>query len=386
MTRTAPFESKVADEAIADLRTRLGATRWPDELPGVGWDYGVPSRVLRDLCDAWAQHDIDAFVDRCNRWAQVRGRYSVDNGPGVQIHAIHARSPHPQARPLVLVHGWPGSVVEFFDVIEPLLNPPDPNDAFHVIVPSLPGYGLSGVTTRRGVDAATIATVVDALVADLGYEHYLVFGGDWGSVAGMALGALFPQRVRALHLTMINVPAPPKDEREALLTDSDRQLRTQAQQFGRTETGYQAIQSTRPQTLAYGLTDSPAGLAAWIAEKFHAWTDRRGALADAPFGAVPLERLLDNLSMYWFTGTINSSMRLYYEVLGGARLAQPLVATVPVGHTRYPAEIYTTPRGWAERALHLEYWHEPERGGHFPSLEVPDLFVHDLRNRYRAYR
>lgn len=378
------FELEIDDEAIDDLRARLHATRWPDELTDVGWDYGMPRRVLRDLCDAWQQHDIDAFVDRCNRWPQVRGRYDLDGG-GVQVHAIHARSPHPQARPLVLVHGWPGSVVEFFDVIEPLLNPPDPADAFHVIVPSLPGYGLSGVTTRPGVNASVAAAAIDALVTDLGYDEYLVFGGDWGSVVGMALGAQFPQRVRALHLTMVNVPAPPKDEREALLTDGDRELRERAQQFTMTETGYQAIQSTRPQTLAYGLTDSPAGLVGWIAEKFHAWTDRRGDLADAPFGAVSTERLLDNISMYWFTGTINSSMRLYYEVMVGHRFARPLAATVPFGHTRYPAEIYTTPRAWAERALQVEYWHEPDRGGHFPSLEVPHLFVPDLRNRFRPY-
>ena len=385
MSHATPFEFEIDDEAIADLRSRLAATRWPDELPDVGWDYGMPRRVLRDLCAAWETHDLDAFVDRCNRWPQVRGTFQVDGG-GVQVHAIHARSPHPQARPLVLVHGWPGSVVEFFDVIEPLTNPPDPADAFHVIVPSLPGYGFSGVTTRTGVDVEVVADALDALVTDLGYEQYLVFGGDWGSIIGITLAERHPQHVRALHQTMVRVPVPPKEVREAVMTDADRVNLERARQITATGVGYQAIQSTRPQSLAYGLLDSPAGLAAWIGEKFHEWTDHSDPLADAPFGAVPLERLLDNLSVYWFTGTIGSSMRLYYEEIGVNNRARPRTTNVPYGHTQYPAEIFSTPRGFLELALNLEYYAVQPRGGHFPSLEVPELFVPDLRNRFRTYR
>ncbi|MDO8364188.1 MAG: epoxide hydrolase [Actinomycetota bacterium] len=393
MTDLAPWKLSLAPGAVDNLRARLHATRWPDELPDVEWDYGIPLAEVRELCRQWAdEFDFDAFVQRCNRYPQVRGTVHDEAGIETQLHMVHARSPHPQARPLLLVHGWPGSVVEFFDVAEALVDPGtdgtdgtdgggDNADAFHLVMPSLPGYGFSGPTTRSGVDAVAVAGAIDAGMRALGYEEYFVQGGDWGSVVGAELGRQFPQRVTAVHLTLLNVPAPPKEERDLGLTQRDLADRVAALDFVRTETGYQAIQSTKPQTLAYALQDSPAGLAAWIAEKFHTWSDRRSGAS-----TIPVERLLDNLSVYWFTGTIGSSMRLYYETLGKARRVRPAPVTVPVGHTRYPAEIYKTPRAWAERELHLVSWVEQPRGGHFPSLEVPDLFVPDLRAFFRRFR
>ena len=370
MTPLSPFEFAIPTGGVADLRARLREARWPDQIPGTGWEYGTDRGELRDICTEWAdRYDFDAFVARCNRNEQLRG--VVD---GLDLHVIHARSPDPGGAPLVLLHGWPSSPFEFYDVIEPL------RDAYHVIVPSLPGYGCSGPTTRRGVDAATIASAIGAMLDELGYPTFLVHGGDWGSLVGTELARQFPDRVRALHLTILNTGPPSKDDRDTGLTAADRVDLAAAVAFQRDETGYQAIQSTKPQTLAYGLQDSPVGLAAWICEKFHTWADLTGGAS-----GVPRERLLDTLSLYWFTGTIGSSMRLYYETLGSARRAAPVAVTVPIGHARYPAEIYKTPRAWAERALRIDRWIEMPRGGHFPALEVPDLFLYDLREFFRPF-
>ncbi len=370
VTSFVPFRFTTPADGVDDLRNRLRLARWADQIPGSGWDYGTDRDSLRDLCTAWADdYDFDAFEARCNRNDQLRG--VID---GLDLHVIHARSPRLDAPPLVLLHGWPSSPFEFFDVIEPL------RDAYHVIVPSLPGYGCSGPTTRRGVDAALIAGAIGAMLDELGYPKFLVHGGDWGSLVGTELARQFPDRVQALHLTILNCAPPPRDERDAGLTDADRADLAAAAEFQRTETGYQAIQSTKPQTLAYGLHDSPVGLAAWISEKFHTWAD-----LDCGATGVPRERLLDTLSLYWFTGTIGSSMRLYFETLGGARSAAPVAVTVPVGHARYPAEIYKTPRAWAERALRIDRWIDMPRGGHFPALEVPELFLDDLREFFHPF-
>jgi microsomal epoxide hydrolase len=366
-----PFAVGIDDEAVADLRDRLERTRWPDQLPDAGWDYGAELEAVRELCAEWRDHDFGAYQDRLNRFDQY-----VTEIDGQRVHYYHVESPEPDARPLLVSHGWPGSVVEFLDVLGPLTDPAadggDPDDAFHVVAPSLPGYGFSGPTTERGWDTGRIADAFDTLMGRLGYDSYLAQGGDWGALITATLGARYPGRVDAIHLTMLFV-APSKlgvEEPMAMLDEAGLAAVQEVSQFREEETGYQEIQGTKPQTLAYGLTDSPAGLAGWIAEKFRTWTD--GGL-----DAVPRERLLDNLSTYWFTGTINASTRLYYET--ELPDALPESVGVPTGHAQYPGEIYKTPRAWAEEVYDIEYWTEQEEGGHFAAMEVPEAFVADLR-------
>ncbi len=377
-----PFEVQFDDAAVADLRSRLRATIWPDQLPGTGWEYGTDLTYIRGLCDHWAnQFDWDGFRSRANAHPQL-----ITEIDGERIHAVHARSPEPHALPLIISHGWPGSIAELWDVIGPLSDPrahgADPADAFHVIVPSLPGYGFSGPTRQRGIDAAAIAARFDKLMAGLGYTRYVAQGGDWGALITTDLARQHPDRVAAIHLNLLNCPAPPRDERLDGVTDAELQDLAAMRRFQAEESGYQAIQATKPQTVAYGLTDSPAGLAAWIVEKFRTWSDCDGE----PDSTFTRDRLLDNITVYWLTRTINSSMRLYFETIGPGRAEPPSRVTVPTGHARYPGEIYKAPRAWAERWFPITYWVDMPRGGHFAAMEVPDLFVADVRSFFRQYR
>jgi pimeloyl-ACP methyl ester carboxylesterase len=382
MVAITPFTIEVPDEVRRDLRERLGRTRWPDELPDVGWDYGTPRSVLERLCGHWSDgFDWDAFTERANAFAQF-----VTTIDGQRIHFLHARSPEPTARPLLLSHGWPGSVAEFFEVLGPLCDPAghggSPEDAFHVVAPSLPGYCFSGPTTERGWNAARIAGAFAELMGALGYERFFAQGGDWGSLVTMNLAALFPERVAAVHVNIL-AAGPPDGVPDPMngLTARELEGLAASAHFEQNETGYQQIQATKPQTLAYGLTDSPAGLAGWIVEKFQTWSDCDGDVERS----FTLDRLLDNISIYWITGTINSSMRLYYETIGPGRFTGPPSVAVPLGHARFPAEIYQTPRSWVEAAYPtLEHWSEMPRGGHFAAMEVPDLFVDELRDFFRG--
>jgi microsomal epoxide hydrolase len=377
-----PYRVAVSDAEIADLRARLKRVRWPDQLPDSGWDYGTDGDYLRRLCDHWRTgFDWRAFEDRFNRFSHY-----VCDADGQRLHFYHLRSPEPAARPLILSHGWPGSVAEFLDVLGPLSDPAahggDPADAFHVVAPSLPGFGFSGPTQVRGYRAANIAAAFDGLMQALGYDRYFAQGGDWGTLITTLLGATYPQRVAAIHLNLL--PAPPPDPANPTdgLTAEETDGLKRAQHFAAHETGYQAIQGTKPQSLAYGLTDSPAGLAGWIVEKFRGWSDCGGDV-EASFSR---ERLLDNISVYWLTGTINSSMRLYYEETGpGRRLPLPDVR-VPTGHARFPAEIVQTPRRWAEAKFNITRWQDMPRGGHFAAMEVPGLFVEEVRAFFRDHR
>ena len=306
---------KVSDADIADLRERLSRTRWPDQLADAEWDYGTERSYLEQLCEHWrAAFDMRAFEQRCNAFPQFLT--TVD---GQRIHFVHVRSPEPEARPLLLTHGWPGSVAEFWDVIGPLSDPVshggDPAQAFHVVVPSLPGYGFSGPTNERGWDCGRIAGAFSVLMDRLGYDRFFAQGGDWGSLITLALGANFSDRVAAVHVNLLAVQPPSDGDAMAGLTDAELAGLAAGQHFIRHESGYQAIQSTKPQTLAYALTDSPAGLAGWIVEKFRTWSDCHGELERT----IPRDRLLDNITIYWLTGTINSSMRLYYETLREGR-------------------------------------------------------------------
>ena len=364
-----PFTVDVEESTIADLRDRLAAARWPDQLPEAAWDYGTEREYLQEICAYWrTDYDWDGFQERLNRYESY-----VTEIDGQRIHFIHARSPEPDARPLLLSHGWPGSVVEFLDVLGPLSDPTahggDPEDAFHVVAPSLPGYGFSGPTTERGWDVPRIADAFAELMDRLGYETFLAQGGDWGGLVTALLGANYPERVDGIHTNMLFVRPSTIEGAFDRLDEAGQADVAATQAFQETEVGYQEIQSTKPQTLAYGLTDSPVGLAGWILEKFRAWSHDPDRL--------DRDRLLDNLSVYWLTGTINASMRLYYET--DLETAVPETVPVPTGHTRYPGEIYKIPRVWADAVYDVEYWAEMDEGGHFAAMEVPDRFVSDLR-------
>jgi len=310
---------------------------------------------------------------------------------GEQVHLLHVRSPEPDATPLVLLHGWPGSVVEFLDVVGPLSDPAahggDASDAFHVVVPSMPGYGFSGPTRRAGVDANRVADVVAEIMTRLGYDRFIAQGGDWGAVVARRLGEAYADRLLGLHVTMLfSVPAADDPTGMDGVTDAD--LVRLAAGASRVEDGlgYLAIQSTQPDTLAFALNDSPVGLLAWILEKFNRWTDiGDGTLTDV----VAPDRLLTNIMLYWLTGTAGSAARLYCE---SERAGTSAVSTwtgrveVPTGHVNYPGELLQAPRAWGERGYNLVYWSEPSRGGHFAAMEQPALFTDDLRAFARLVR
>lgn len=374
------FEFEIADEDIVDLERRLAATRWPDQLADVGWEYGTERDYLQTLCEYWqTEYDWAALEQRINRFEQYTT--TID---GQNVHFYHVRSPHASAQPLLLSHGWPGSVVEFLEVLGPLTDPEshggDPEDAFHVVAPSLPGYGFSDPTHERGYDVERISETFAQLMDRLGYEEYFAQGGDWGALITALLGANYPNRVTAIHTNMLFVRPSDLDDPVERLDEEGMGDYRETKQFREQEVGYQEIQSTKPQTLAYGLTDSPVGLAGWIIEKFRTWSD----CEDDVETSFTRDRLLDNISVYWLTESINSSMRLYYETDPGAVI--PERVEVPTGHARYPAEISKTPRQWAEEIYDIVYWNEMSEGGHFAAMEVPELFVEDVRDYFSRFR
>jgi pimeloyl-ACP methyl ester carboxylesterase len=384
MSAISPFRCAVSDEQLADLNRRLDQTRWPDQLDGAGWAYGTERGFLQDLCAHWRhQFDWRASEARFNAHPQFLTRIN-----GEQVHFYHARSPEPDALPLIITHGYPGSVAEFLDVIGPLTDPArhggDPRDAFHVVAPSIPGYGFSGPTHHKGFDIAAAAAVNLALMERLGYARFIAQGGDWGAAISSAMAARAPERVMALHLNLI-VGFPP-DPRDPLtgLDDKERAEQAWKAEYDRHEAGYQAIQGTKPQSLAYGLTDSPAGLAGWITEKFKTWSDC-GEDVTSKFSK---DRLLENVMVYWITGTINSAMRLYYEAMGpNAPPRLPEKVTVPTGYAAFPAEIRPTPRLWAEQIYtNIVRWTPMPQGGHFAAMEHPQEFVTELRAFARMFR
>lgn len=370
MSEIRPFLIDIDDDVLDDLRRRLAMTRWPDEETVDDWSQGAPVAFVRGLCAYWADgYDWRATEARLNDWPQF-----VTEIDGVDIHFLHVRSPHPDATPLVLTHGWPGSIVEFAEVIGPLTDPTahggDASDAFHVVCPSLPGYGFSGKPTEPGWGVDRIADAWIELMDRLGYGSYLAQGGDWGSAVTGLIGARDPHRCAGIHLNMVIVaPTDLDDTTEAeriALADSDEHRR-----FG---TGYSTQQRTRPQTLGYGLADSPVAQCAWIVEKFHAWTHAEGD----PTDAVDRDHLLDNVMLYWLTNSGTSSARLYWESFGRGPREEP---QVPVGASVFPGEIFRPSRRWVEAAYgdRLVYFNEPERGGHFAAFEAPDLFVDEVR-------
>ena len=373
-----PFRLDVPQAELDDLAERLRRTRWPEAETVDDWSQGVPLAFVRSLCDHWADgYDWRVVEARLNGLGQHR---TVIDGLG--IHFLHVRSPEPGALPLVLTHGWPGSVVEFLDALGPLADPAahggDPADAFHVVVPSLPGYGWSDRPTATGWGGERIGAAWAELMARLGYDRYGAQGGDWGALVTAELGAQDPDHVAGIHLNMPIVGPSAGDAGD--LSEREQAAMADAAEHRRTGTGYSRQQSTRPQTLGYGLVDSPAGQCAWIVEKFWAWSDCNGD----PETVFTKDQLLDNVMHYWLPGTGASSARLYWESFH--RPSLPPVG-VPTGCSIFPKEIARPPRRWVEgRFSDLRYWNEPDRGGHFAAFEQPALFVDEVRAFFRLVR
>jgi len=378
-----PMRVEVDDETLADLKERLARTRWPDQIPDTAWDYGTELGYLRELCAYW--RDKFDWRSREQELNQLSHQRTVIDGQ--PIHFVHARSRHEDALPILLSHGWPGSFVEFLKVIGPLTDPTAhggrAEDAFHVVAPSLPGYGLSGPTRERGWDPQRIAEAEIELMSRLGYARYGAQGGDWGAIITTQVGRLDPQHCAGIHLNMTIALPPDPAKPDAGLSEKEKQWVAQANLFRATETGYYQIQGTKPQTLAYGLNDSPAGLAGWIVEKFRTWSDCGGDV-ESKFSK---DELLTNITLYWVTQTINASTRLYYETMKSGRVGftQGRVE-VPTGCAIFPKEIYKTPRSWMEKAYAVSHWTEMPRGGHFAAMEEPGLLVEDVRKFFATLR
>ncbi len=375
-TSIQPFSISISDAALTDLRQRLQRTRLPDQIPGTGWDYGTDTDWLSTLLAYW-RDDFDwrAQEAQLNSFDQF-----VTHIDGVDLHYIHQRSPHAQARPLLLTHGWPGSIVEFRHIIDALTHPEQhggsADDAFHVIAPSLPGFAFSGKPDQPGYNPERMAHMLAALMQRLGYQRYGAQGGDWGGIINRILAARYPDRLIGLHSNFVLASAPRDPDILAATPAADMEKREARQAYMVNEVGYQQIQGTKPQSLGVGLNDSPAGLAAWIGEKFHGWSDLSGENPDSKFSR---DDLLTNISVYWFTQSITSSARIYYENRA-VPTTEPLgFVSVPTAGAIFPKEIYLTPRLWAEQAYNIVRWTEMPRGGHFAAMEEPELLLNDIR-------
>ena len=386
MTDTAirPFRIGVPQADLDDLRERLQRTRWPDELPDVGWSRGVPLGYLHGLAAYWR----DGYDWRKHEAALNEHPQFTTTIDGANVHFLHVRSPEPDALPLVLTHGWPGSVVEFLDVIGPLTDPRahggDPADAFHLVIPSIPGYGFSGPTHEAGWTTDRVAKAWAELMARLGYGRYGAQGGDWGALVSPELGRIDPDHVVGVHVNAATVgfiPFGPVDPEElATFTGAEKTRLERLNRFLADMNGYFQIQATRPQTLAYGLTDSPVGQLAWIVEKFKEWTD---SSAELPEDAVDRDHLLTNVMLYWLTGTAGSSARTYYDNMHAGSWGQQPGPT-PTGVAVFAEDVPI--RRYAEGGNNIVHWSEFDRGGHFAAMEAPDLLVGDVREFFRGLR
>ena len=366
-----PFRIEVPDADLADLPRPAGAPAGPTRSRARVGATAPISRTSRTCANTGAPSSTGTpQEDRFNRWPHF-----LTDIDGQQIHFIHARSHDPNALPLILSHGWPGSVAEFLDVIEPL------RETFHVVAPSLPGYGWSGPTTQPGWDVQRVAEAFVALMARLGYERYGAQGGDWGAMISARIAALDPEHVVGLHSNMLL--AFPADASGIALTDEEMADLAAAGEFLQTGAAYQEIQGKNPQTLGYGLTDSPAGLAGWIVEKFRAWTDNEGS----PEDAVTRDQILTNLTVYWVTKTINSSIRLYCESQRSGRFGPTdEQVDVPTAAAVFPKEIFRIHSAYAASRFNVVRYTRFDRGGHFAALEEPDLLVDDIRAFFEELR
>ena len=382
-----PFRVDVPEAELEELGRRLDMARWPDQIAPGTWQYGTDLEYLRELCRYWRHtYDWRATEAEVNRWPQF-----VTNLDGQRLHFVHARSTSQDALPLLLTHGWPGSVVEFLKVLGPLTDPAAhggaAQDAFHVVCPSMPGYAWSGPTTDAGWDLRRIAACLGELMAGLGYERFGAQGGDWGAGVATMLARSVPERLVGIHLNILAVPPPDGPDPLAGLTEAEVRSIAQTDRFLRDEMGYREIQGTKPQTLAYALMDSPVGLAAWIVEKFRAWSDCGGEVESS----FTRDELLGNITTYWVTRTAGSSMRLYYETRASGQVMEERYKAearveVPTGCAIFPAEIRRPPRSWVERHFNVKSWTAMPAGGHFAALEEPELLVEDIRSFFRALR
>ncbi|MDT0265780.1 epoxide hydrolase [Streptomyces sp. DSM 44915] len=349
-----PFRIDVPQAALDDLTDRLARTRWPNEVADAGWDYGFPLARLRELAEYWRTgYDWRAHEARVNELPQ----YTTEID-GQRVHFAHLRSPRPDALPLLLTHGWPGSFLEFLDVVEPLSRD------FHLVIPSIPGYGFSGPTHERGWDITRVARAWAELMRRLGYQRYGAQGGDFGSGISTTLGALAPDRVVGVHVNYL--PTRPDPAADITLSAADEERLAKVRELMARRPPYQALQAATPQTIGYALTDSPVGQLAWIAERFAQWTDPRAPVSD--------ERILTNVTLYWLTATAASSARLHRE---SPRRSEP--CPVPLGVAVFAHDITRSVRPLAERRFDVRHWSEFDRGGHFAAMEVPELFVEDVR-------
>ncbi len=365
------FRVDVADTVLDDLRARLGRTRFPDAVAGTGWEYGTPIEEIRDLAEYWRdEYDWRAAEARLNEFDQFTT--AID---GQRIHFVHARSANPDALPLLLVHGWPGSIVEFLDVIPRL------TDEFHVVAPSLPGYGFSEPPRVPGWDVARVARALVVLMERLGYERYGAQGGDWGAQITTRMATLDPEHCVGLHLNM-PIAGPPAGD--APLTGEEQADLAVMARFQREDAAYAQLQGAHPQTLGIALDDSPAGLLAWIAQRFRDWSDCDGVLERS----FTSDQLLTNVMLYWVTRSFTSSARLYWETMHSGVLREPMGhVDVPTGIARYPKEeILRFPRSWVEQRYDVTHWVDMPRGGHFAAMEEPELFADDLRAFFRTVR
>jgi pimeloyl-ACP methyl ester carboxylesterase len=375
-----PFRVDVPDAALADLKSRLANTRWPEQLPGEPWERGVPVDYLKRLAQYWADgFDWRAQERLLNSYPQF-----LTEIDGQTVHFMHVRSTQPDALPLLLIHGWPGSVVEFLDIIGPLTEPGASGPAFDLVIPSLVGFGFSTPLSSAGWTPTRNAEALVALMEALGYRRYGVQGGDFGAFIGPEVGRLAPERVVGVHINggyLAIAPAQGRitDEELASMTDDERRRAAMGRYWRQERVGYFQQQSTRPQTLSYGLTDSPAGQLAWIVEKFKEWTYSGREL---PEDAVPRDRLLANVSLYWFTGTAGSSANIYYEVRHAQTFPGP--SPVPTAVANFADDLAI--RRFGERVYNIVAWHDFDTGGHFAALETPELLVADIREFFATLR
>ena len=370
MSAVSPFTLAIPQSQLDDLNLRIDLTRWPDKETVADWSQGTPLAVLQDLVGYWRKgYDWRRCEARLNALGQFKTEIQ-----GLDIHFLHVRSPRADAVPVLMTHGWPGSVIEFMGVIEALANPPAGEPAFHVIAPSLPGFGFSGKPTETGWGVPKIAFCWIELMQRLGYQRWVAQGGDWGSAVTGAIGIIKPEGCLGIHVNM-PIARPQPEDLENPDPAATRALKA-LQHYQDWDSGYSKQQSTRPQSLGYGLVDSPVGLAGWIVEKMWAWTDNDGS----PYDVLSRDQILDNLMLYWLPGTGASSARLYWESFNSFA---PIEITLPVAVSAFPKEILPAPRKWVERNIkNLVHWGEMEKGGHFAAWEQPEAFVRELRTAF----
>ena len=381
MSEINPYMIQISNDDLEDLKRRLLSTRWPEKETVEDWSQGIPLSYIKEISDYWLnEYDWRSREEYYNSFPQF-----ITNIEGLDIHFIHIKSPHEEAKPLIISHGWPGSIVEFHKVIKPLIDPVSfggkAEDAFHLVCPTLPGYGFSGKPSQTGTSVERIAELWDILMNKIGYSKYFAQGGDWGSAITIAIGKQNKGSCQGIH---VNMPfAPPT--KEALENPSERDKIAfeglgYYQEWG---SGYSKQQSTRPQTLGYGLVDSPIGQASWIIEKFYEWTDCNGH----PENILNKEELIDNVMFYWLTKSATSSARLYWESFGSFGGNPEEKLELPIGCSIFPKEISRTPRSWAEQIYsNIVYWNELKKGGHFAAFEQPEIFINEIRNCFKEMR